>query len=126
MNVGRRIRMVAAAASVVPFAAFAADDPMAQVPGVGDYEASFCVSAGTAKPNCGPAVVSWAGGIGRVRLDDFVYVLWVEPKKLGVALMQGDMQVQEFDATYQWQGRNLLFSDARRNTRYELRLGKMK
>jgi hypothetical protein len=118
--------MLAAAALLGPSFAWAAD-PMAQVPGVGDYEAKFCVTVGQAPPNCGPAVASWAGGIARVRLGDFVYVLWLYPQRLDAALMQGDMQVQEFKATWQWQGKDrLLFTDSGRNTRYELRLGAMK
>lgn len=118
---------LAAAALLGPVFAGAADDPMAQVPGVGDYDARFCVTVGQAAPNCGPAVASWAGGIARVQLGDFVYVLWLYPRRIEVALMQGDMQVQEFKATWQWQGKDrLLFTDAGRNTRYELRIGAMK
>jgi hypothetical protein len=121
------LRTLAAAALLGPVLACAADDPMAQVPGVGDYDASLCVTVGQAPPNCGPAVVSWAGGIARVRLGDFAYVLWLYPRRIEVALMQGEMQVQEFKATWQWQGRDrLLFKDDGRNTRYELRLGAMK
>jgi hypothetical protein len=93
-------------------------------PPPGRYDAVMCVTVGDAAASCGP-VTADIGGAGQalVRVSDIAYRLEVHADQLGVTLFHGTMQIDGFFATYQWSGTQLLFSDAEKATRYELKLG---
>ena len=93
-------------------------------PPPGHYDAVMCVTVGDAAASCGP-VSADIGGAGQalVRVSDIAYRLEVHSDQLGVTLFHGTMQIDGFFAPYQWSGTQLLFNDAEKATRYELKLG---
>ncbi len=94
-------------------------------PAPGRYDAQLCVALSASPPSCGPAQVTWRrSGEVTVGIADVVYRLKVGPQLLGVVLMHGAMQIDEFDTRYRWQGRTLQFDDLGKGAHYELQLGK--
>lgn len=107
---------------VVPFTALASTATAAPAPG--RYDAQLCVATQPAvAPSCGAAMVELRGG-GRVevRVADIVYRLALRSTQLDAATLQGPIQIDEFSAAYEWQGKVLRFSDAGKKVRYEVRL----
>lgn len=105
----------------------AASAAAAAAPAVGRYDARLCVSLSAAAPSCGSAEVDWQrDSRARVRVSDISYRLRLHSSQVAVVLMHGAMQVDEFVAPFEWVGNTLLFADAARNARYELRLGERK
>ena len=102
-------------------AALAAPAP----PAPGRYAGELCVATRPGEaPGCGPAEIELrAGGELRVTLADIVYRLRLRTSQLDVTTMQGRMQIDSFDAPYEWSGRVLRFEDAAKSVRYEVRLG---
>ena len=95
-------------------------------PAAGRYHAELCVATSAAPPSCGPAQIDLqADGRMQVRLSDFEYRLQLNSSQVDVVLMHGTMQVDEFFAVWEWVGNSLRFVDRNKNTRYELRLGKL-
>ena len=95
-------------------------------PGLGRYAARLCVATSeAAPPNCGPAQVELgAGGTARVRVDDIVYRLQPNGNQVDVVLMHNATQIDEFSSAYDWDDGALRFTDANKQVRYEVRLGK--
>ncbi|CAN5791162.1 hypothetical protein BH11PSE8_BH11PSE8_08290 [soil metagenome] len=102
--------------------------PALAVPSPGHYAAQMCVSTvAGAPPNCGPADVQLrSGGKARVQIDDIVYHLQLFSSQIGVVLMHGAVQIDDFTADYEWAGAALKFTDIDRGARYELTLGARK
>ena len=101
-----------------PHAGAAAPDP-------GRYDGLLCVATRPgAEPTCGSVEVELRSG-GRivVRVADIVYHLVLGRGQLAVATLHGPMQIDEFDAPYEWQGQTLRFSDPAKAVRYEVRFG---
>lgn len=97
---------------------FAAD------PGDGLFEGRMCVRpmAGDAKAgDCGPVEIAMlSGNRAVVRISDIVYRLQLHANEVEIVLMQGTVQIDGFSATYDWQGKMLLFSDPEKGVRYEI------
>ena len=97
-------------------------------PAPGRYAGELCVATrpGDA-PSCGPAEIELhASGQLSVTLADIVYRLRLRTSQLDVTTMQGRMQIDAFDAPYEWAGPVLRFEDAAKSVRYEIRLGPRK
>jgi hypothetical protein len=95
-----------------------------QPPPAGQYDAVMCVTVGAAAASCGPVTADiGAAGQALVRVSDIAYRLQVVADQLGVTLFHGTMQIDGFFAPYQWSGQSLQFSDAEKDTRYEVKLG---
>jgi hypothetical protein len=62
----------------------------------------------------------------RVRVADIVYRLALRRDQLDVETMHGQMQIDEFSAAYLWEGTTLVFNDADKDVRYEVRIGARK
>jgi hypothetical protein len=94
-------------------------------PGPGRYEGLLCVATQpSSAPTCGGVDIELRSG-GRItlRVADIVYQLALGREQLVVATLHGAMQIDEFDAPYDWQGETLRFSDVAKAVRYEVRLG---
>jgi hypothetical protein len=93
-------------------------------PPAGFYDASLCVSVGTAAATCGPVSVD-IGEAGQVlmRISDIAYRLEIYADQLGVTLFHGTMQIDGFFAPFHWSGSQLQFRDLDKGTRYELKVG---
>ena len=105
--------------------AVAAGPAAAAPPGPGRYEALLCVATQPrTAPTCGSVDVELRSG-GRItlRVADIVYHLALGREQLEVATLHGTMQIDEFNAPYDWQGETLRFSDVAKDVRYEVRLG---
>jgi hypothetical protein len=90
----------------------------------GRYDAELCVATRPqATPTCGAAEVEVRPARLDVRVADIVYRLAIRSQQVDVETMHGAMQIDEFSATYDWQGTTLRFSDAAKEVRYEVRLG---
>jgi hypothetical protein len=103
----------------------APDHAGAAAPDVGRYEGLLCVAtrAGV-EPTCGSVDVELrSGGRMVVRVADIVYRLVLGRDQLEVATLHGPMQIDEFNAPYEWQGETLRFNDLAKAVRYEVRLG---
>ena len=102
--------------------------PAFAVPTPGHYAAQMCVSTVAGKPpSCGAADVQLrSGGKARVQIDDIVYHLQLFSSQVGVVLMHGAVQIDDFTAEYEWAGAALKFTDIDRGARYELTLGARK
>ena len=110
------LRCVAAACIAVALSA-AAGPPQ---PGV--RAAELCVGPVGAALSCGAVQLEWRrNGQARLRVSDMVYTLQLKTSQVEVVLQHGAMQIDAFDATYEWQGDTLSFVDAAKNVRYELR-----
>jgi hypothetical protein len=93
----------------------------------GRYDAELCVATRPgAAPTCGAADVDIAPGVVRVRVADIVYRIALRRDQLDVETMHGAMQIDEFSAAYLWEGTTLVFSDADKDVRYEVRIGARK
>lgn len=93
-------------------------------PAPGRYEATLCVGTAAAPVSCGAARFELRpDGQALVRVADVVYRLHLRPAQLDVATMQGTMEIDEFSTAYEWQYGRLLFTDADKNVRYEVRIG---
>ncbi len=98
--------------------------PIAEPPPAGRYDARMCVTVGTTPMQCGAVTVDIGdAGQALVRVSDLAYRLEVWGEQLGVSLFHGTMQIDGFFAPYQWRPGQLLFTDAEKNTRYDLKLG---
>jgi hypothetical protein len=92
-----------------------------QPPATGRYGARLCVQLGTAQPSCGPVDAQvLPGSRVLVRISDIVYQLKLRSSQAEVVMMHGAMQIDEFVASYEWEGSTLAFVDAEKSTRYEL------
>lgn len=104
-------------------AVLAALPAWSQPPAAGRYDARLCVRLGDASANCGPADAQvLQGNRMLVRISDIVYRLKLRSSQADVVLMHGAMQIDEFVASYEWEGSTLAFVDADKRTRYELSL----
>ena len=93
----------------------------------GTYDGELCVATSAAAPlNCGAAEVSVGGQQVAVRVSDIVYRLELHARTLDVVTTHERVQIDEFSAAYDWVGRTLRFGDPARDTRYEVRLGKLR
>ena len=96
-------------------------------PAPGTYAAQLCVQLADAAPSCGPAQAQWSGGRLQLRVSDIVYRLTLQPRRergrLGMLLMHGTMQIDEFSADYEWADDRLQFNHADKQTRYEVQFG---
>jgi hypothetical protein len=96
-------------------------------PATGTYAARLCVTLADQPASCGPAQAHLAGHRLRVRISDIEYRLELQPRRaagdLIALLMHGAMQIDEFNAPYEWRGPVLQFDDADKRTRYEVQLG---
>ena len=93
----------------------------------GRYDAELCVATRPqAAPTCGVADVEVAPDAIRVRVADIVYKLALRRDQLDVETMHGQMQIDQFSAAYLWEGTTLVFSDADKDVRYEVRIGARK
>ncbi len=93
-------------------------------PAPGRYDALLCVATHTgAEPSCGPVDAELRSGGLVVRVADIVYRLALGRDQLEVATLHGTMQIDEFNAPYEWRGETLRFSDLAKDVRYEVRLG---
>lgn len=111
------VRAAAAAALLAALASAGAQ------PRTGRYDAQLCVRLGDASPSCGPAEAQVQQGRRlRVSISDIVYQLTLHSSQADVVLMHGAMQIDEFVATYEWEGATIAFIDADKRTRYELSL----
>ena len=118
---GRRVGALAAAAVLAATAA-AADAPPA-----GRHTAQLCVATSAGAPSCGPALVDLnADGSMRMRVDDVVYQLQLRNRQVEVVVMHNVVQIDEFNAPYEWVGSSLQFNDADRHSRYEIRFPTVK
>ena len=117
--------MRAALVGATLLALAASDHAGAAAPDLGRYDGLLCVATrpGVA-PTCGSVEVELRGG-GRivVRVADIVYHLVLGRDQLEVATLHGAMQIDEFNAPYEWQGETLRFDDLAKAVRYEVRLG---
>ncbi|MEO8278086.1 MAG: hypothetical protein ABI564_00265 [Ideonella sp.] len=97
---------------------FAAD------PGDGLFEGRMCVRAMAVDAkagDCGPVEIAMlSGNRAVVRISDIVYRLQLQTNEVEIVLMQGTVQIDGFSATYEWQGKTLLFSDPEKGVRYEI------
>ncbi len=90
----------------------------------GRYDAELCVATPPqAAPNCGAADVDVTPSRIIVRIADIVYRLALHSAGLDVETMHGAVQIDEFSAASDWEGRTLRFSDAAKDIRYEVRIG---
>lgn len=104
--------------------AFACAAPAAaQVPAPGRYDAQLCVANPASEPpRCGDAeLVVESARRARVRVADIVYRLRLRSSQLDVTTMHGAMQIDGFGADFAWEGGALVFTDAEKNVRYEIR-----
>lgn len=96
---------------------------VAAPPASGRYAGRFCVTTGTADPDCGTAEVTLrAGRQMQIRVADIVYRLQLHSSQLDLVLMHGAMQIDAFTANYEWQDRTLDFSDPQKAVRYRITL----
>jgi len=120
--VRRGIGSIAVAAALVAAAA-----AHAQPAAPGRYDGELCVATqAAATPTCGTADVDFAASADRVsvRVADIVYRLQLHPThRLDVVTLHGRMQIDEFDAAYDWVGTTLRFGDPAKDVRYEVRIG---
>ena len=95
-------------------------------PAPGRHVGELCVTpAASAEPGCGPAQLDLRPrGRLSVRVDDLVYRLQLHSSQVGVVLMHGIVQVDEFTVPYEWSGDSLTFTDDQRQVRYEVRFTK--
>ncbi len=101
--------------------------PALGAPASGTYAARLCVSLADQPASCGPAQAQLVGHRLRVSVSDIEYRLELQPRRpagdLIALLMHGAMQIDEFNAPYEWRGHVLQFDDADKRTRYEVQLG---
>ena len=101
--------------------------PMQAAPATGHYDARLCVTLAEQPASCGPALALLSGNRLRVRVSDIEYRLELQAQRssgdLIALLMHGTMQIDEFNAPYEWRGNALQFDDADKRTRYEVQLG---
>ena len=92
-------------------------------PAPGRYPATLCVTtSASAPPSCGPAELDVrSAGRADLRIADIVYRLTLRPAQVDVTTLHGRMQIDEFSASYEWQGDVLVFVDADKDVRYEVR-----
>jgi len=108
-------------------AALAAAAAVAAPASPGRYDAELCVATRPgAAPTCGAADVEVRAGLVSVRVADIVYNLALRRDQLDVETMHGKMQIDEFSSPYQWDGTTLVFGDAEKDVRYEVRIGARK
>jgi len=95
----------------------------AQVPAPGRYDAELCVANPAGEPaRCGGAeLVVESTRRAQVRVADIVYRLRLRSSQLDVQTMHGAMQIDGFGADFVWQDGALVFTDAEKNVRYEIR-----
>ncbi len=94
-------------------------------PEAGRHAAELCVATSAAPPVCGPVQADVrSDGSLRVRIDDLQYRLQLHSSQVDVVLTHGAMQIDDFTAPYEWDGRVLRFSE--RNSRYEIRFSERK
>ncbi|HEX2540727.1 MAG TPA: hypothetical protein VHM00_06555 [Caldimonas sp.] len=119
------MRAASLVAIVAIVAATAGAGAAASPPGPGRYEAVLCVATQSgAAPSCGSVDVELrSGGRMSVRVADIVYQLSLGRSQLEVATLHGAMQIDEFNAPYEWQGETLRFNDLAKDVRYEVRIG---
>ena len=102
--------------------------PALAAPAAGTYAARLCVTLAEQPASCGDAHARLTGHHLRVRVSDIEYRLELQPRRpagdLIAQLMHGTMQIDEFNAPYEWRGNALQFDDADKRTRYEVQLGK--
>ena len=120
MTCGRRAAvwsvLAAAAAGASPAA-------VAQVTQPGRYDAQFCVANPASQPpNCGAAEFTvQAPGRASLRISDIVYRFRLRSSQLDVTTLHGAVQIDEFSADYVWKDGALVFADADKDVRYEIR-----
>jgi len=94
-------------------------------PQPGVRAAELCVGPVGAVPSCGAVQLEWRrigqNGQVRLRVSDMIYTLQLKTSQVEVVLQHGAMQIDAFDAIYEWQGDTLSFVDAAKNVRYEVR-----
>ena len=99
---------------------------VAGAPTDGHYDGELCVATGTHPPSCGPADVKLSRGFAQVQVSDIVYRLQLRSSQAEVALMHGNMQIDEFTGSFDWVGSALYFSDPTKKASYEVVLGERK
>lgn len=93
----------------------------ADAPAPGRYAGRFCVTVGEAPADCGPAQVEVRSRQRlTVRIADLAYQLELASSQVDVVLMHGTMQIDDFFASYEWEGATLRFLDLDKRTRYAL------
>jgi len=118
---GARLTALAAGATLAATAALAAPSSP------GRYDAERCVATRPgAPPTCGAADVEVRSGLVSVRVSDIVYNLALRRDEFDVVTMHGKMQIDEFSSPYQWEATTLVFTDAEKDVRYEVRIGARK
>ena len=95
-------------------------------PAAGTYDARLCVTVASQEPTCGPAQARLAGNRLQVQVSDIVYRLQLKSSQAEVALMHGNMQIDEFTGSFDWVGSALHFSDPTKKASYEVVLGERK
>jgi hypothetical protein len=108
-------------------AAMASAAAATAAPAPGRYDGELCVRTAAAEPGCGPAAATLgANGELRLQLSDIVYRLKLRSSQLDMVLMHGNMQIDGFSATYEWQGDVLVFADPDKAVSYRVRLAPRK
>ena len=92
-------------------------------PKPGRHDVELCVATSpNAAASCGPARAEVrSGGAIDVRVADVVYALHLRSSQLNVSTKQERVQIDAFDAPYEWIGETLRFVDVDKNVRYEVR-----
>jgi hypothetical protein len=120
---------VAALLLAPPFAGPARAAAASAAAAPGTYQAQLCVTLPSQAPSCGAAQAQLLpAGRLRVQVNDIAYRLALPAPRdtrrvAPVVVMHGTMQIDEFSAPFEWQGRRLRFDDADKATRYEVQLG---
>ena len=101
--------------------------PAGAAPAAGAYGATLCVRLSTQPPSCGPVQAQLSARRLELRASDIVYRLALPAQpastRLDVQVMHGTMQIDEFNAPFEWIGTALRFDDSDKQTRYEVQLG---
>jgi hypothetical protein len=96
-------------------------------PAAGNYGATLCVRLSTQPPSCGQVQAQLSARQLELRASDIVYRLALPTQRastrLDVQVMHGTMQIDEFNAPFEWAGATLRFDDSDKQTRYEVQLG---
>lgn len=120
---GRLRRLVGPVVAVLAGAAVHAVAADAEA-GPGFVEGRMCVrplAGGDQAGNCGPVEIALlSGNRAVVRISDIVYRLQLHANEVEIVLMHGTMQIDEFIAAYDWQGKTLHFRDPDKGLRYEI------
>jgi hypothetical protein len=101
--------------------------PTRAAPAAGAYDARLCVTQAQQPPSCGPAQARLSARRIDLRVNDIVYRLVLPTlrgsSRLDARVMHGTMQIDEFNAPFEWAGKALRFDDHDKQTRYDVQLG---